>query len=87
MAAALLDVPPDGAPERAQASPLNEGLHSLLTNAEREILERALRECAGMTRSEVAARLRISERALHKKLKEHGIGSGRIRPVEMRGNI
>jgi len=49
------------------------GLPRLLADAERTWLEEALRRYAKLTRAEVAAKLKISESALYKKLREHGI--------------
>jgi transcriptional regulator with GAF, ATPase, and Fis domain len=54
---------------------LDAGLPELMARSEREWLARALREYASLTRREVAERLRISEAALYKKLRQHGLGS------------
>ena len=58
----------------ARAS-LDDGLAELMERSEREWLGRALREYASLTRREIASRLRISEAALYRKLKQHGLGS------------
>ncbi len=50
------------------------GLPELMARSEREWLARALREYGALTRREIADRLRISEAALYKKLKQHGLG-------------
>ncbi len=49
------------------------GLPALLEQAEREWLQRALRAYPDLTRRDLAARLKISEPTLYKKLKEHGL--------------
>ncbi len=53
---------------------LDAGLPELMARSEREWLARALREYGALTRREIADRLRISEAALYKKLKQHGLG-------------
>jgi DNA-binding NtrC family response regulator len=53
---------------------LDAGLSALLDRSEKEWLEKALRAHPRLTRRELAAKLRISEPALYKKLKEHGLG-------------
>ena len=53
---------------------LDAGLPALLERSEKEWLERALRLHPNLTRRELAAKLKISEPALYKKLKEHGLG-------------
>jgi transcriptional regulator with GAF, ATPase, and Fis domain len=51
------------------------GLPTLVSNSEREWLDTALRAYSGLTRRELAIKLKISEAALYKKLKQHGLGS------------
>ena len=53
---------------------LDAGLPALLERSEKEWLEKALRMHPNLTRRELAAKLKISEPALYKKLKEHGLG-------------
>ncbi|HEY2956283.1 MAG TPA: sigma-54-dependent Fis family transcriptional regulator [Candidatus Eisenbacteria bacterium] len=53
---------------------LEAGLPRLLEDAERKWLAEALRRYPDVTRSEIAARLKISESALYKKLRQYGIG-------------
>jgi transcriptional regulator with GAF, ATPase, and Fis domain len=53
---------------------LGAGLPTLLEGSERAWLEQALRHYPGLTRAELAAKLRISESALYKKLRHHGLG-------------
>jgi transcriptional regulator with GAF, ATPase, and Fis domain len=60
----------------APAGDLSSGLPSLLEEAERSWLEQALRVYPELTRAELAARLKISESALYKKLKQHGLVKG-----------
>jgi Nif-specific regulatory protein len=55
---------------------LSSGLPSLLEDAERSWLEQALRIYPDLTRAELALRLKISESALYKKLKQHGLAKG-----------
>jgi transcriptional regulator with GAF, ATPase, and Fis domain len=50
------------------------GLPKLLEDAERGWLEEGLRRYGSLTRAELAARLKISESALYKKLRYYGIG-------------
>jgi transcriptional regulator with GAF, ATPase, and Fis domain len=69
----LLPVAAGGAPV-ADTAGLDAGLPALLERSEKEWLERALRAHPDVTRKELAARLKISEPALYKKLKEHGLG-------------
>jgi transcriptional regulator with GAF, ATPase, and Fis domain len=64
-AAAAPAAPPD----------LDAGLPHLLEEAERSWLEAALRAHPGLTRAELAARLKISESALYRKMKQYGLGS------------
>ncbi|HYM82344.1 MAG TPA: sigma-54-dependent Fis family transcriptional regulator [Candidatus Limnocylindria bacterium] len=52
---------------------LSSGLPSLLEEAERSWLEQALRLYPSLTRAELAGRLKISESALYKKLRQHGL--------------
>jgi Nif-specific regulatory protein len=54
---------------------LSSGLPSLLEEAERSWLREALRLYPGLTRAELAVRLRISESALYKKLRQYGLGA------------
>ena len=61
---------------RAASGPeLDVGLPKLLEEAERAWLEEALRRHPRLTRAELAAKLKISESALYKKLRVHGLGS------------
>ncbi len=53
---------------------LDAGLPALLAGAERAWLEEALRRYPGLTRSELAGKLRISESSLYKKLRQYAIG-------------
>jgi len=64
---------PPNAPGTRPAPGLEVGLPSLLADAERSWLEEALTRYPGLTRAELAARLRISESALYKKLRRYGI--------------
>jgi transcriptional regulator with GAF, ATPase, and Fis domain len=70
---------PGGAPAASAGTPatgvrdLSSGLPSLLQDAERSWLEEALRVYPDLTRAELAARLKISESALYKKLRQHGL--------------
>ena len=69
---------PEAAPAAAAPSPqpdLDAGLPHLLEEAERSWLEAALRAHPGLTRAELAARLKISESALYRKMKQYGLGS------------
>ncbi len=66
--------PPAGA-TTATANDLSQGLPSLLEDAERSWLGEALRIYPGLTRAELAARLKISESALYKKLRHYGLGA------------
>jgi DNA-binding NtrC family response regulator len=50
------------------------GLPLLVLKAERDWLDAALRAYASVTRRELAGKLKISEAALYKKLKQHGLG-------------
>ena len=54
---------------------LSSGLPSLLEEAERSWLQEALRLYPGLTRAELAERLRISESTLYKKLRHYGLGT------------
>jgi transcriptional regulator with GAF, ATPase, and Fis domain len=62
--------PSDGA---SGAVTLEAGLPRLLEEAEKTWLEEALRRYAGLTRAQVAERLKISESALYKKLRGYGL--------------
>jgi len=53
---------------------LDAGLPRLLEEAERAWLETALRRYPDLTRAELAARLKISESTLFKKLRLYGLG-------------
>lgn len=50
------------------------GLPGLVSQAERDWLAAAIDAYAGITRRELAAKLKISEAALYKKLRQHGLG-------------
>jgi len=50
------------------------GLPKLLEDAEKKWLEEALRRYAHLTRAQIASRLKISESALYKKLRQYGLG-------------
>jgi NtrC-family two-component system response regulator AlgB len=65
---------PAAAEEAKPPTSLDAGLPALLVRSEKEWLERALRAYPGLTRKDLAAKLKISEPALYKKLKEHGLG-------------
>ena len=52
---------------------LSSGLPSLLEDAEKSWLEQALRLYPELTRAELAARLKISESGLYKKLRQYGL--------------
>jgi DNA-binding NtrC family response regulator len=54
---------------------LDQGLPRLLEETEKAWLIEALRRYSDLTRAELAAKLRISESALYKKLREYGLGS------------
>jgi len=64
------------APTAPTAADLAPGLPSLLEEAERSWLEHALKLYPSLTRAELAARLKISESALYKKLRQHGFVKG-----------
>jgi Nif-specific regulatory protein len=63
---------PDPGAEEMRSS-LDEGLSRLLEKAERAWLEEALRRYPRITRADLAARLKISESALYKKLRAYGL--------------
>jgi DNA-binding NtrC family response regulator len=65
----LLGAPTSNSP----SDRLEAGLPKLLEDAERGWLEEGLRRYASLTRAELAARLKISESALYKKLRYYGI--------------
>jgi len=69
----LLDPRRDGTPAGTAARDLSFGLPSLLEDAERGWLEQALRSYPDLTRAELAGRLKISESALYKKLRQYGL--------------
>ena len=71
----LLDRPRGTAPAGG-ASDLSSGLPSLVEEAERGWLEQALRSYPDLTRAELAGRLKISESALYKKLRQYGLARG-----------
>ena len=54
---------------------LDAGLPALLEEAERVWLVEAMRRYSSLTRAELAAKLKISESALYKKLRIYGLGS------------
>jgi Nif-specific regulatory protein len=56
------------------ATDLDAGLPRLLEEAERAWLEEAVRRYPGLTRAELAAKLKISETTLYKKLRDYGLG-------------
>ncbi len=60
-------------PEGAGPTKLEAGLPRLLEEAERGWLEEALRRYPRLTRAQLAAKLRISESLLYKKLRQYGI--------------
>jgi len=64
----------EGSATPAQAS-LEQGLPRLLEEAEKAWLAEALRRYPDLTRSALAEKLRISESALYKKLREYGLGA------------
>jgi Nif-specific regulatory protein len=70
---ALLDRRDGTAPPAAGSRDLSSGLPSLLEEAERSWLEQAIRIYPDLTRAELAGRLRISESALYKKLRQYGL--------------
>ena len=70
-----LDRSREAAPATAAAG-LSSGLPLLLEEAERSWLERALSLYPHLTRVELAARLKISESALYKKLRQYGLAKG-----------
>jgi len=59
----------------ADGAELEAGLPRLLADTERHWLEEALQRYPTLTRAEIAARLKISESALYKKLRQHGLGA------------
>ena len=54
-------------------TPLEVGLPALLEESEKAWLSEALRRYPNLTRSEIAAKLKISESALYKKLKDYNL--------------
>ena len=60
---------------RALSTSVEAGLPALLEESERAWLAEALRRYPKLTRSELAAKLKISESALYKKLKDYHLGS------------
>jgi len=69
----LLDRERAATPAGGAAGDLSSGLPSLLEEAERGWLEQALRSYPDLTRAELAGRLKISESALYKKLRQYGL--------------
>ena len=67
--------PAKNEPPLASGPELEAGLPRLLEEAERSWLEAALRRHPDLTRAELAAKLKISESALYKKLRFYGLGS------------
>ena len=59
------------APSSRPGAPSDGGLAAFLDRSEREWLTRAMAEHPGATRRDLAARLKISEATLYKKLKQH----------------
>jgi len=59
--------------EATGAGDLSSGLSSLVEEAERGWLEHALKTYPDLTRAELAGRLKISESALYKKLRQYGL--------------
>jgi Nif-specific regulatory protein len=75
----LLGAPPTGAAAAGTSAPgapaaLEDGLSRLLEDAERGWLMEAMRRYPKLTRAELATRLKISESALYRKLKQYGLG-------------
>ncbi len=64
----------DDASAASAGMDLERGLPSLLEEAEKAWLGEALRRYPDLTRAALADKLRISESALYKKLREHGLG-------------
>ena len=73
-----LDPRREGSPASAagSATDLSAGLPWLLEEAERSSLQQALKRYPDLTRAELADRLKISESALYKKLRQHGLVKG-----------
>jgi len=69
----LLERGRDTAPNVTGAGDLSSGLSSLVEEAERGWLEHALKTYPDLTRAELAGRLKISESALYKKLRQYGL--------------
>jgi Nif-specific regulatory protein len=68
----LLDRGREVAPPNAAMPDFSSGLPSLLADAERTWLDQAMRAYPDLTRAELASRLKISESALYKKLRQYG---------------
>ncbi len=66
---------PEGTGGQAAGLGLEAGLPKLLEEAERTWLEQALRRHPDLTRAELALKLKISESALYKKLRQYGLGN------------
>ncbi len=78
-AAAADQAPPErgatpGVALGGEVADIDEGLTASLAQQEKALLEEALRRYPRMTRAKLAARLKISESYLYKKLKEYGLG-------------
>ena len=58
----------------ADTGRVDDGLPALLERSERDWLARSLAAYPGLTRRELAAKLKISEPALYKKLRQYGLG-------------
>lgn len=65
-----------GSAPASAAAGVDAGLSALMARSEREWLVRALEEHQALTRRELAAKLAISEAALYRKLRQHGLGGG-----------
>jgi len=59
--------------EESAPADFEAGLPRLLEESERKWLEEALRRYPKLTRAQLAAKLKISESLLYKKLRQHGI--------------
>jgi DNA-binding NtrC family response regulator len=59
---------------RVPGTDLDAGLPRLLEEAERAWIEEALHRYAGLSRAEQAAKLRISEASLYRKLRDYRLG-------------
>jgi DNA-binding NtrC family response regulator len=70
-----VEAPLVAAEPKPPAADLDAGLPALLEEAERVWLLEAMRRYPSLTRAELAAKLKISESALYKKLRIYGLGS------------